>query len=93
MRYIDFHIRSLEAGKMIPNPDAGPLRTSALCDAFGKQETFRLFMPTINDKNQLFEEGKNRFCWASDSWSEQFHKYTTLRQNIIIFCAAIENEL
>lgn len=93
MRYIDFHNESLKTGWMVRNPGAGPNQTSGLCDAFGRQETFRLFIPTINDEEQLFEEGKNTFCWASDDCTERFGEYTLFRQTIILFCAAIENEL
>lgn len=67
--------------------------TSGLCDKFSDDEIFELFRPTENDKDKLALEGKSIYFWASGESRDCPYKYTELRQTIILFMAAVDNEL
>ncbi len=97
-KYMKFYFDSLKEGKMVPYEDN--YETSGLCDAFygyGKyDEYFSLMRPTAEDYKQLAKEGKSNSVWASDCPKEdinEFFVFNPLRQNIVLFMAAMAGEL
>lgn len=56
-------------------------------------ETFRLFLPTEQDSEELKKELKETSYFGSESKEERRGEYTPLRQTIILFCAALNGEL
>jgi len=90
MKYLKFHNESILKGRMVPGKH---IETSGLCDYFRKDKFFGLLHPTNEDFDQLDRECKNFYCWASDSETERFFIYTPLRQNIVLFMAAMSGEL
>ena len=72
---------------------------SGLCDLFDNAyfrpiyPEFQLMKPVDEDIRQLREENKDEHCWGSDSPSHQFYIFTPLRQNIVLFMAAMNGEL
>ncbi len=91
-RYLNFYFDSLEKGEMVP-VEGGCYRTSGLCDAFEKDELFKLIKPTNDDLHILAKENKSLFTWASGTNSYNFCKFTPLRQNIVLLMACLNNEL
>jgi hypothetical protein len=93
--FLDFYHACMETGKM---PGYG------LCDRVHKlhRRKIKLFHPTQEDLDNLFKLGKDRIYWGSGlktSWyfdpayEINKHKFTPLRQTIVLLCAAINNEL
>ena len=66
------------------------------CDAYISLKLLDLFEPTISDCNQLSEQGLSVGYWASGlnsyAWGK-YREFTPLRQTIVLFMAAINNEL
>lgn len=92
-KYLPLYYEWIKAGKMLPVDWSMCSNTSGLCDAFYRDEVFQLMIPTDEDKLQLAKEGLNLSCWASGSPDYLYHKFTPLRQNIVLLMAAINGEL
>lgn len=93
--FMDIYKQWVKAGRMT---DVDGQEVSGLCDLFGsgkagESQLFELMRPTDFDLHQLREEGQNTCCWASGSSDFEWHKFTELRQTIILFLAAMNNEL
>jgi hypothetical protein len=54
------------------------------------RDTLKLFEPT---EENMTEYGVEPVYWASGDQYQRYHKYTDLRETIILFCAAINEEL
>jgi len=52
-----------------------------------------LFTPSSDDLGQLIKEGSATCYWGSGTNTDMLCKFTTLRQTIVLFMAAINNEL
>jgi hypothetical protein len=64
-----------------------------LCHYYGGNTTFRLFIPNAEELRQHVIEGHPIFAWGCDGEDSRSGEFTQLRQNIVLFCAAINNEL
>lgn len=100
MKFIDFHNKSMKTGRLADHPAMPKTwdKISGLCDAFDNEltttsETFDLFKPTQEDRDNLYYENLASFAWASGKSDPQWGVYTPLRQTIVLFCAAIEGQL
>ena len=92
-KYLPLYEKWLEKGTM---PFDKKMDVSGLCDYFGEDSLFQLIIPTNEDFNQLESEGKSTYLWASDLlWNDdrEFYTFNPLRQNIVLFMAAMNNEL
>lgn len=71
-------------------PEAG------LCNNLYRDKMLRLFIPYYREKQRLKRDGYCEIFWAAgvptDSDGE-FRGFTTLRQTIVLFLAAMNNEL
>lgn len=56
-------------------------------------DLFELFKPTDLDSYVLAQEGKCELYWGSDSDEFKLRYFTDLRKNIVLFLAAMNNEL
>jgi hypothetical protein len=89
-KYLQFYIDCMERNERLP--DYG------LCNALGGT-LLELFEPTASDEKELIKEGLSALYWASgyptDSKYDlqRWHSFTPLRQTIVLFMAAINNEL
>jgi len=65
------------------------------CSSYGHIDDFtlNLFVPTDHDEYQLDSEGLEVTYWGSGLKKEALKKFTPLRQTIVLFMAAINNEL
>ena len=75
--------------------DRGLCNCNLLYDTPDKQ-TLHLFVPTILEKDAISQEGNSTVYWGSgmpDSDPTIDFAFTALRQNILLFCAALNNEL
>jgi len=52
-----------------------------------------LFFPTISDQEWLLWEGHDTSYWGSESSDNQLGVFTPLRQTIVLFMAAMNDEL
>lgn len=64
-----------------------------LCGEIGDEEIFKLFIPTKTEKDLHVQSGGGRMFWGRASQQELGMQFGALRQTIILFCAAINNEL
>lgn len=70
-----------------------------LCNALKSKDTLDLFLPTDDDIKTLKEEGLSVLYWGSglsldNKYDHQrYWVLTPLRQTIVLFMAAINNEL
>lgn len=89
MNYLEFYKERLEKGTL---PNLG------LCNSIPSKD-LRAFRPYDKDLKQIHTEGGCRVYWASGlprhSWSEpeESQGFTPLRQNIVLFLAAIKDQL
>lgn len=91
--FLDCYNRWMEAGKL---PDKG------LCNSLKHETTpeqyqiFNSLNPCDEDWNELLKSNYSMVYWASElhqcDWNRQ-QSFNELRQNIVLFCAAINNEL
>lgn len=84
MTYLDFYRYSTTLGQM---------PASTVCIEFKRRPVYELFRPTTADKEQLRLEAKTSHAWGSDSIEIRSYEFTELRQNIVLFCAAIRNQI
>lgn len=57
------------------------------------KELLTLFIPTEEDKKELREEGYSAVYWGGGDDGSLPYIFTTLRQTIVLFMAAINGEL
>jgi len=93
-RFLDFYNTSMtfrSRGDSFEMPYAG------LCTFVNRDirsiGIFNRMMPTSEDYRKLEEEGLDTNYWASGDSDALEYKFTELRQNIILFCAAMNGEL
>ncbi len=95
MKYLEKYYLWMETEAI---PDEG------LCQSLKGSSLFKLFEPTEKDDNELLEEGLPTIYWASgevkySTGSDRNTKYmrrqhfSPLRQTIVLFCAAMNDEL
>jgi hypothetical protein len=85
-KYLRFYIDCMQCNSM---PKDG------LCNSLA-DDLLVLFEPTEQDAMELTEEGKSVVYWGSGCTKEnpqRWYKFSTLRQTIVLFMAAINNEL
>lgn len=88
--------------------ERGELPGMGLCmiPELGTKRIFKLLDPTDEDTDELLRRNQDSIWWASEKsgrcgnikdyakWRhERYYKFTGLRQTILLFCAAINNEL
>ena len=59
---------------------------------FPEHPTFMLFLPTPEELNEHVADGYGRSSWGVRD-TDRSNKFTDLRQNVILFMAAMNNEL
>ena len=91
MKLIDKHYEWVEKGEM---DDVG------LCGSIpdGYFSILEMFKPTTEAFEILFDDNESINFWGSglthaDSLDDRRHKYTPLRQNIVLLICAMEGEL
>lgn len=83
--YLKIYKEWMERGKM---PKDG------LCLYFGKyHKLLRLFRPTDEDFEELYRLGLPGVYWGRESFYYKRDDFTPLRQTIVLFMAAMNNEL
>lgn len=93
---MDFYKKSLARRRMI---DGEMRSTSGLCDYFEDSkhaDLFLLMKPTEKDYAELREKGLSTYVWASGKSLGQpgcYYRFNGLRQNIVLFMAAMNGEL
>ncbi len=83
-KYLKFYNDAIKYGKM---KDAG------LCECFEFDGFIVLFEPTYENKDELRDNKKSVMYWGSDNGNWLCYKFTPLRQTIVLFMAAMNNEL
>lgn len=99
-KHLDFYFTCMQTG-MLP--------TTGLChcasDGYIDAELFKMFEPTEEDLDRLYNEGiictREGGYWGSgkkafgnlDSPYERTHSFSALRQTIVLFMAVLNNEL
>lgn len=97
-KHLDFYTQAMQGERMV---------TDGLCGAVGKKlidkKIFGRFTPTGADLEALLSEGLIpdyglQSFWAcgidkSENWIKRGYAFTPLRQTIVLFMAAINNEL
>jgi len=82
--YLPFYYECIETGYI---PRLG------LCSIFGIDQSFRLLCPTSDDYDQLQEDGLPMVYWGKGGWEYSASDFSPLRQNIVLFMAAMNGEL
>lgn len=91
---LDFYMQCIKVGEM-PHHSCGglcPIARKGVIDS----ELLGLFEPYRKDETELEKEGLSKGWWASGLGINDLNKYdafTPLRQTIVLFMAAINNEL
>lgn len=92
-KHLQFYMDCMKTGMM---PDEG------LCFCINKNNMgplepsiFDLFIPDEEDKEMLIDDNHSLNYWGSglDHMKCGYYQFTTLRQTIVLFMAAINNEL
>lgn len=88
--HLDFYFKCIESGRL-PDDNDG------LCLCAIDEDLFDLFEPNTEDSAQLNAECLSVVYWASgvsiDDSTSKYGGFTSLRQTIVLFMAAINNEL
>lgn len=102
-KFISLHNRFIRHGVVQPNcvPNGMCGITFRSSDSYQGSlefnELFQLMVPTMKERRQHYKDGYDKTWWGSLSEeiasNETLKLYTPLRQNIILFCAAMNNEL
>lgn len=90
--YLDFYYKCMEAGQILPMNDMGV----GLCGYIQNYPNFKLIVPTKDDYIKLDKEDLSLAYWGSGNevdHPENEKGFTPLRQTIVLFLAAINNEL
>jgi hypothetical protein len=91
MKAITLYKRWMKTGIM---PEDG--LCSCLNEYYELEKHLKLFFPTQDELDKMLKEEKSRYFWASDLHAaapERKHTFTELRQTILLFIAAMNNEL
>lgn len=83
-KYLSLYEKWMKAGKM---PKAG------LCYIFKYDSLFKMMEPTFIDGINLAKESLPVTFWGKGSWQYRHGAFSPLRQNIVLFMAAMNNEL
>jgi hypothetical protein len=100
-KHLEFYKQCMQTGYM-PNEWHG--FGTGLCGAADHQQIdkdiLNLFSPTKEDMYRLWDHGLSTGWWGYEgdawdyaSWPERSFGFTTLRQTIVLFMAAINDEL
>lgn len=92
-KYLPIYKVWVKNGFMVAIPKLNVGWCSGLCDEFYHDDLFKIIMPTLEDRIELDSNGLNTFCWGSNSKDYKFRKFTTLRQTIVLFMAAMNDEI
>ena len=92
--FLDLHKKIITSGK-------GKMPRNGLCqvvtdlfDISDKEwEIWELLEPTSTDNCEMVEAGEDNVYWGSGSSKSLNGIYTPRRQTIILFCAALNDEL
>lgn len=87
-KYLNFYYTNLKRGHLLHDGLCN-------CDNINKNKLM-LFEPTCNDYTELDIENKSSAYWGAGVNYESPHKaygFTDLRQTIVLFMAAMNNEL
>lgn len=85
--YLDSYYKWMETEEM---PDDG------LCNCFISNESLELFKPNQEQVNRLRDEELSELYWGSGlhyNHPDRYSRFTELRQTIVLFMAAMNNEL
>lgn len=88
-KYLNYYYRWMKSGKM---------DQCGLCVKFGERHKFlSLFEPTDDDYATLYRNGMSCTYWASetkvvDYYHKRWYTFGPLRQTILLFMAAMNNE-
>jgi hypothetical protein len=91
--FLDFYHACMETGEM---PEPG------LCENEIPKRILKIFTPTDSDLKDLFSSGNDTSYWGYEygvtyildhEFRKRQRQFTPLRQNIVLLCAAINNEL
>lgn len=93
---LDFYNRSMKSRVMTRKiPFSG--YHYGLCSWVHAEEIdkklLHLVTPTTGDISRLFRENKDTVHWGSDAEHGKIGEFTPLRQNLVLFMAAINGEL
>jgi hypothetical protein len=94
-KYLDFYKKCMDDGSRLPWWSETE-RCNGLCPAFymymddGFAELKSLFEPELPEGEE--ENDINRFWGSGDPSSPRMTEFTSLRQNIVLFLAAMNNE-
>lgn len=96
--HLDFYYRNVETKRLNSKDIYSWGGYGGLCYASGygrelNKELLGLFYPTDKDQEWLKWEDKSIAYWGSDSNTSQSGVFTNLRQTIVLFMAAMNNEL
>lgn len=88
-KYLKFHFECMETGRM---------KITGLCKAFRNDEFFKLIDPDNGDNNSYWgfdgERNPDEMEIATEvECDNRRYKYTELRQTVVLFMAAMNNEL
>jgi hypothetical protein len=65
-----------------------------LCNHFGSAEPlFSLFVPNKQEMMEHLNDGFESFAWGSMVAEDDGQRFNAFRQNIVLFMAAMNNEL
>lgn len=91
---LDFYKKCLKDGDLGNMRNYPDMKSFGLCASFvGGIEEFDLLEPTFNDSSTTIRKNHCLAYWASNSVKPLHRQFTPLRQNIVLFIAAMRNEL
>ena len=91
--YLDFYKKCMERGIMY-DPYSGEDDSAGLCGQLGGRDLI-LFTPREHENEEFMDYGDS-WCWGYDGTANpkrDGHTFTPLRQTIVLFLAAMNNEL
>ena len=93
-KHLKFYKDYIETGKM---PVEG-LCKAAVYDLIDGEILIKYFRPSSEELHEMNKRGEEAAYWASNTKknvkdNEKIFKFNTLRQNIVLFMAAINKEL
>lgn len=96
-KHLEFYKQCMETGCLASNGLGTGLCAAAEAGFIDKQ-LLRIMQPTDLDENELIAEGYSNGWWGSgmllmDGHDEKRYSFTTLRQTIVLFMAAMNDEL
>lgn len=97
-KHLEFYKQCMEAGRLASHEFGSSLCAAADADLIDKQ-LLRIMQPTDRDEFELTAEGYSNGWWGSGvpvcsiNTEEKWFGFTPLRQTIVLFMAAMNNEL